>query len=161
VLGFSRGLSLNFEMIQAMVSVVTVILFGHLSDRYGRRRIIALGCLVMIAYPFLYFAMLDTRSVPLVFLAILFGLPINDMQYGAQAAFISENFPGSLRYSGSALGFQLASITAGGPAPIVAVLLMREFGTPMAVATYISACAVISLVCVYALSERSGTLDLR
>jgi hypothetical protein len=83
------------------------------------------------------------------------------MQYGAQAAFISENFPGSLRYSGSALGFQLASITAGGPAPIVAVLLMREFGTPMAVAPYISACAVISLVCVYALSERSGTLDLR
>jgi hypothetical protein len=43
----------------------------------------------------------------------------------------------------------------------VAVLLMQEFGTPMAVATYISACAVISLVCVYALSERSGTLDLR
>ena len=161
VLGLSRGMILNFVMIQAMVSVMTVILFGHLSDLYGRRRIIALGCLVMIAYPFLYFAMLDTRSVPLVFLAIVLGLPINDMQYGAQAAFISENFPGSLRYSGSALGFQLASVTAGGPAPIVAVLLMREFGTPMAVATYISACAVISLVCVYALSERSGTLDLR
>lgn len=158
-LGLSRGMMLNFVMMQAIVSTMTVVLFGYLSDIYGRRRIIALGCLVMIVFPFVYFAMLDTRSIPLVFLAIILGLPVNDLQYGAQAAFIAESFPGSLRYSGSALGFQLASVTAGGPAPILAVLLLREFGTSMAIAAYISICAVISLACVYALTEHTGTFD--
>ena len=47
-------------------------------------------------------------------------LPLHDLQYGPQAAFIAESFPGSLRYSGASLGYQLASITAGGPAPIIA-----------------------------------------
>ena len=158
-LGFSRGLILNLVMIQAIVSTMTVVLFGYLSDIYGRRRIIALGCLVMIVFPFVYFAMLDTKSIVLVFLAIILGLPVNDLQYGAQAAFIAESFPGSLRYSGSALGFQLASVTAGGPAPILAVILLREFGTSMAIAAYISICAVISLACVYALTEHVGTFD--
>ena len=92
-------------------------------------------------------------------LAICAGLPLHDLQYGPQAAFIAESFPGSLRYSGSSLGYQLASITAGGPAPIVAVLLLREFGTSMAIAVYMSICAVISLVCVYRLSEVAGRLD--
>jgi MFS family permease len=160
-LGFSRGTILNLVMIQAMVSTMTVVLFGYLSDVYGRRRIIALGCVAMIVFPFVYFAMLDTKSLVLVVLAIVLGLPVNDLQYGAQAAFIAESFPGSLRYSGSALGFQLASVTAGGPAPILAVLLLREFGTSMAIAAYISICAVISLACVFALRERTGTLDLQ
>ena len=56
--------------------------------------------------------------LPLVFLAILISLPLHDLQYGPQAAFIAESFPGRVRYSGSALGYQLASLTAGGPAPM-------------------------------------------
>ena len=80
-------------------------------------------------------------------------LGLHDLQYGPQAAFISESFPGSLRYSGSSLGYQLASITAGGPAPIIAVLLLREFGTSTAIAVYMSICSMISLACVYRLSR--------
>jgi metabolite-proton symporter len=158
-LGFSRGMILQFVMVAAIASVLAIPLAGHLSDIHGRRRITGLGCVVMTIFPFGYFAMLETGSVPLAFLAIVISLPLHDLQYGPQAAFISENFPGSLRYSGSALGYQLASITAGGPAPILAVILMREFGTPMAVAVYLSVCAMVSLACVYALSERTGALD--
>jgi MFS family permease len=158
-LGFSRGSILNFVMLQSIVSLVTIPVTGHLSDIYGRRRITAIGCLAMAVFPFVYFALLDTRSVGLVFLAIVIALPIQDLQYGPQAAFIAENFPGSLRYSGSSLGYQLASITAGGPAPIIALVLLQRFGTSMAIAAYMSVCALISLVCVYALSEASGRLD--
>jgi len=158
-LGFSRGTILNFVMIQSLISVFTIPLAGYLSDLYGRRTITALGCVVMIVFPFLYFGLLDTRSAPLVFLACVLALPLHDLQYGPQAAFIADSFPGSLRYSGSSLGYQLASLTAGGPAPILAVILMREFGTSMAIAVYISVCAVISLVCVFALADRKGTLD--
>ena len=158
-LGFARGLVLNMVMIQALISCLTIPLFGHLSDKYGRRMITAIGCALMLVFPFIYFGLLDTKSLPLVFLAIVVALPVQDMQYGPQAAFISEAFPGSLRYSGSSLGYQLASITAGGPAPIVATLLFREYGTSMAIATYIAICSVISLVCVFLLPEGAGERD--
>jgi len=158
-LGFARGTILNFVMIQSMISVGTVVLMGYLSDIYGRRRITAIGCVAMIIFPFVYFGLLDTKSFWLVFIAIAVANPVQDIQYGPQAAFISECFPGSLRYSGSALGYQLASITAGGPAPIIALFLMRQFGSSLPIAIYISISAMISLACVYRLSEGAGHLD--
>jgi len=158
-LGFSRGTILNFVMIQSILSVGTVVLFGWLSDRFGRRRITAIGCAVMVVFPFIYFGMLDTKSATLVFLAIAMAMPVQDMQYGPQAAFISESFPGSLRYSGSALGYQLASITAGGPAPIVALYLMQRFHSSTPIAIYIAISALVSLACVFALAEGAGHLD--
>ena len=146
-------------MIEALISSMTVVLFGRLSDAYGRRKLIAFGCILMIFFPFLYFAALDTKSALLVPLTIILALPLQDLQYGPQAAFISENFPGSLRYSGSGLGYQLASITAGGPAPILATILLHASGTSMAIASYMAICSAISLAAVYALSDRRGTLD--
>jgi MFS family permease len=159
VLGFSRSTILNFVMVQSTFSLLTIPLFGHLSDRYGRRLITAIGCAGMVVVPFIAFAMLDTRVPWLVFLGILLPMPVHDMQYGPQAAFIAESFPGSLRYSGSALGYQLASITAGGPAPIVATLLYSAFHGSGPIAIYIAISALISLACVVALSHKAGALD--
>jgi metabolite-proton symporter len=155
-LGFDRSLILSFVMIQAVISMCVIPWFGHLSDVYGRRRITAIGCLVMIVFPFVYFGMLDTRVTWLVFVAIALGLPSQDLQYGPQAAFIAERFPGTLRYSGASLGYQLASITAGGPAPIIALYLYRTYQTSMAVAAYVAITAVISLVCVWLLRDRES-----
>jgi metabolite-proton symporter len=158
-LGFSQGTVLNFVTLQSLMSMITVLLFGYLSDRLGRRRVVAVGCVAMMVWPFLYFAMLNTRALPLVFLAILLALPIQDIQYGPQAALISESFPGSRRYSGASLGYQLASITAGGPAPIIAVSLYAKFHTSTAVAIYVCLTALVSLICVALLKDRSGHLD--
>jgi len=155
-LGFSRGLVLNMVMAMALLSCFANPLFGHLSDRFGRRAITAIGCVVMLVYPFAYFELLDTKSLPLVLLAILLSNPLQDLQYGPQAAFIAESFPARLRYSGSALGYQLASITAGGPAPLVATLLLREYRTSIAIAWYMAACSAISLVCVFLLPDRES-----
>lgn len=159
VVGLSRTMALNFVMIQSVISMGTIPLFGHISDRIGRRKITAIGCLVMIVWPFAYFGLIDTKVVWLVFLAIALGLPLHDLQYGPQAAFIAETFPGSRRYSGASLGYQLASITAGGPAPLIAVWLYRTYGTSMAVAAYVSITAVISLICVALLKDQTGHLD--
>jgi MFS family permease len=159
VIGLSRTMALNFVMIQSAISMATIPLCGHLSDRYGRRKITAIGCLVMMVWPFAYFGLLDTKVIELVFLAMAVALPLHDLQYGPQAAFIAESFPGSRRYSGASLGYQLASITAGGPAPLIAVWLYRTYGTSMAVAAYISVTAVISLICVAFLHDQTGRLD--
>jgi metabolite-proton symporter len=161
VLGLGRGLLLNLVMLQATISLATIPLFGHLSDIIGRRKITAIGCVVMMIFPFVYFGMLDSGKMALVALAILIALPMHDLQYGPQAAFISESFPGSLRYSGASLGYQLASITAGGPAPIVALFLFRTYKTSMAVAAYCAVSGLVSLVCVWLLQDRAGSLDHR
>jgi MFS family permease len=159
VLGLNRALVLNLVMLQAIISMGTIPWFGHLSDVIGRRRITVIGCLVMMVFPFMYFGLLDTGALPLIAIAILLGLPLHDLQYGPQAAFIAESFPGRLRYSGASLGYQLASITAGGPAPIVALYLYETYRTSMAVATYVFLTAAISLVCVWFMKERAGSLD--
>jgi MFS family permease len=151
-----RGLVLGFVMVQAVISTCAIPYFGHLSDVIGRRRITAIGCVVMLVFPFIYFAMLDTRITWLVFIAIALGLPSQDLQYGPQAAFIAERFPGTLRYSGASLGYQLASLTAGGPAPLIALYLYQTFQTSMAVAAYVSFTALVSLICVWLLKDRES-----
>jgi MFS family permease len=158
-LGLNRTTVLNFVMIQSVLSLCTVLLFGHLSDKYGRRTITAIGCVAMMVWPFVYFGLLDTKSIGLVFLAIALALPIQDLQYGPQAAFIAESFPGSRRYSGASLGYQLASITAGGPAPLIAVALFEKYHTSTAIAIYVSLTGLVSLVCVMLLKDRTGHHD--
>ena len=67
------------------------------------------------------------------------------MMYGPQAALIAESFTGRLRYSGASLGYQLASIVAGGPAPLIAAWLFAQYHSGYAIAWYIAVCAVLSL----------------
>jgi len=67
------------------------------------------------------------QTPALVFLAIVLALPVHDMQYGPQATFIAESFTGRLRYRGASLGYQLASVTAGGLAPLIAVALLAAY----------------------------------
>jgi metabolite-proton symporter len=159
ILGLGRSMLLAFVIVQSLISLFTIPLAGYLSDRYGRRLVTGIGCVAMIVFPFVFFGMLDSRSTVLVFLAIVCSTPIHDLQYGPQAAFIAESFPGSLRYSGSALGYHFASITAGGPAPMIAAALYERFHTSTAIAVYMAISALISLACVIALRPKSGSLD--
>ena len=70
----------------------------------------------------------------------------HDVQYGPQAALIAEAFTPRLRYSGSSLGYQLASVIAGGPAPLIATALFAAYHSGYAISIYIAACAVVSLI---------------
>lgn len=154
-LGMGRETFLHAVMAAATVSLVTIPVWGHLSDRFGRRRLVAFGCAAMLVFPFLYFQLVDSRSVVWIFVAAMLGQAIHDIQYGPQAALIAESFPGRLRYSGASLGYQLASITAGGPAPMIAVWLEHRFGSSHAIAAYLSVAALVSLGSVWLLPDRS------
>jgi MFS family permease len=127
------------------VSLVTIPLSGWLSDRFGRRRVYMAGAALTGVYGVVYFALLDTQVPALIVLAIILSLVPHDVMYGPQAAMIAECFPGRLRYSGASLGYQLASILAGGPAPLIATALIAQTHSGYAISGFIAVCAVISL----------------
>jgi MFS family permease len=159
VLGLPTNFMLGLVMLQSALSMVSVPLAGYLSDLYGRYRMIALGCLIMIAWPFAYFALLDSGRTALIVTAVLLALPLHDLQYGPQAEYIAEQFPGRVRYTGSALGYQLASVTAGGPAPLMAAWLYHRFHAGSAIAAYMSLAALLSLACAWALAPRTASAE--
>jgi metabolite-proton symporter len=152
----SRNFLLTAVLSASVLSFVSIPVFGHLSDRIGRRNMYMIGAAVTGVFGFVYFPMLNTGSEAIIFLAIILSLVPHDMQYGPQAALIAESFTGSLRYSGASMGYQLSSIIAGGPAPLIAAWLFGAFQSATAIAVYIAVCAVITLVATWLMSDYTG-----
>ena len=152
-LHLSRDLLLVSVLVASVLSLVTVPLAGHLSDRFGRRRIYILGAVLTGLFGWLWFAMLNTLVPGWVMLAIVLSLIPHDLMYGPQAALIAESFPARLRYSGASLGYQLASIIAGGPAPLIAAALLDRYHSGVPIAIFITVCAVISVAAAAALKD--------
>jgi MFS family permease len=146
VLHSSRDLLLAAVMSATALSAVTTPLAGHLSDRFGRKRMYIIGISAIGVFVFVYFALLNTAIPVVIFVAIILSFIPHDMAYGPQAALIAECFPARLRYSGSSLGFHLASIIAGGPAPLIATALLAWTGSGYSVALYVLLSCVISIV---------------
>jgi MFS family permease len=155
-LHMSRNFILTAVLVAALVSFVSIPLFGHISDLIGRRRMYLIGVVVTGLFGFLYFGMVDTAIPSAVFIAIVLSLIPHDMQYGPQAALIAESFTPRLRYSGASLGYQLASIIAGGPAPIIATALFATYHSGYAIAVFIAFCAVVSAVAVSFMPDYTG-----
>jgi MFS family permease len=155
-LHMSRDLILAAVLVGSCVSFVTIPLSGHISDRIGRKNMYLIGAAVTGLFGFLYFAMVDTAVPSAVFIAIVLSLIPHDMMYGPQAALIAEAFTPRLRYSGASLGYQLASIIAGGPAPLIATALFAAYHSGYAIAIYIAACAVVSLVSTALMPDYTG-----
>jgi MFS family permease len=146
VLHTSRDFLLTALVAAGLVSFVTIPLAGHLSDRFGRKRIYLIGSVATGIFGFIYFAMLNTVVPGWMFLAIVLSFVPHDLMYGPQAALIAECFTARLRYSGSSIGYQLASVIAGGPAPLIATALLAATGSGYAIAAYIAFCAVVSII---------------
>jgi metabolite-proton symporter len=152
-LGFTKGFMTNSVMLAAALSLLSVPFFGWLSDRIGRRRVYVAGAIATLAWAIPYFALLDSKVGALVVLAIVVSLIPHDMQYGPQAALIAESFPTRLRYTGAGLGYQLASVVAGGPAPLLATYLLHRYDSSLPIAIYIMFCAVLTIIAVALLPE--------
>jgi metabolite-proton symporter len=144
-LNLGRDFLLLAVLSGSLLSFVSIPLSGHLSDRIGRKRVYMFGAVVTGVFGFVYFALLNTTQSALVFVAVLLSLVPHDIMYGPQAALIAESFTGRLRYSGASLGYQLASIIAGGPSPIIATWLLNRYRSGYAIAWFIFACAVVSI----------------
>jgi MFS family permease len=139
----------------SVVELFAIPVAGHLSDRIGRKRMYLIGACINFVVAFLFFGLLSTKNPALIVLGILLGAIAHSSVYGPQAALIAEQFTPRMRYSGASIGYQLASIIAGGPAPLIAAALLATYksGTPIAI--YVATCAVIGFLAALFMTEYS------
>ncbi|MBM6402560.1 MFS transporter [Phycicoccus sonneratiae] len=150
-----KGIVLGALLAGAAMQSVLIPLIGALSDRVGRRPLYLVGAVGVGVWGFLYFPLVDTLSGPKIMLATLVGLFFHALMYSPQAAFFSELFGTSVRYTGASVGYQLASIFAGALAPIIAVKLLGDVDTKntTAVAVYLAVAAALTVVSVLLAKE--------
>ncbi|MCX4776262.1 MFS transporter [Streptomyces sp. NBC_01264] len=155
-LGLPKTTALNALLIGSAVHFLTIPAWGALSDRIGRRPVTLIGSVGMAAWAFAFFALVDSKSFTVITLAVTTGLLLHGAMYGPQAAFISEMFDTRVRYSGASMGSQLASIVAGALAPIIAVELLKDYGSSVPVSVYLSAAALVTTLTVLLARETRG-----
>ncbi|MEU7835400.1 MFS transporter [Nonomuraea sp. NPDC049129] len=153
-IGMSRTFAFAAVSAAAAVELFAIPYFGHLSDRIGRRRLYLIGAALLAVIAFPYYALLNTGIAVVILVTMMVTQLQHSMEYGPQAALIAESFPTSLRYGGAGLGYQLASVIAGGPAPLIATWLLHDYGW-QAISVFMIIGAVIGLVATYALPDRS------
>ncbi|MEJ8278785.1 MFS transporter [Pseudonocardia spirodelae] len=158
-LDLPRGQLLNATLVASAVGLVSVPLFGHLSDVIGRRLMYGIGIVCTGLFAFPYFGLLDTGVGGFVVLAIVLSLVFHDMQYGPQAALIAESFGTNIRYTGAGIGYQFASVLAGGPAPLIAAAILQSTGSSTGISWYIVGCCVVSLVALVFVPRAPRTAD--
>ncbi|AQT70814.1 MFS transporter [Streptomyces sp. fd1-xmd] len=155
-LGLPKSDGLNAVLIGSAVHFAAIPAWGALSDRIGRRAVTLIGSVGMIGWAFAFFALLDSRSFPVIVAAVTVGLLLHGAMYGPQAAFISEMFATEVRYSGASMGSQLASVIGGALAPIVAVALLDGYDSSVPVSIYLGAAAAVTTLTVLAAKETRG-----
>ena len=161
-LGQDKSLILKMLLIGAALQFFLVPAVGLLSDKVGRRPLYFAGAVGVGVWGFVFFNLLDTNRAGPVLLAVVVGLFFHTLMYAPQAAFFSELFGTSVRYTGASVGYQLASIFAGALAPIIAVKLLgpEDVKNTFAVGVYVAVAAVLTIVAV-AFAKETKASSLR
>src|SRR5262249_35131446 len=143
-------------IVAGLLSFLTIPLAGAASDLWGRKRIYIIGSILTGIYGFIYFALLNSLVPSLIVIAIIVSFIPHDIMYGPQAALIAGGFTPRLRYSGTSIGYQLASLTAGGPAPLIATALFAAYGSSLPIAGYVALMAIVSIVATALMTDYTG-----
>ncbi|MEG0477490.1 MAG: MFS transporter [Raoultibacter sp.] len=129
---------------------------GHLSDKFGRKRMMITACVSFIIFTVPAFMLLNTGdffTVLIVELVLCAILTVND---GTLSSYLTETFPTEVRYSGFALSFNMANALFGGTAPFIATALISATGSGLAPAWYMVGVSCIALVAMILSHEHTG-----
>ena len=145
-IGIDTGLLLLGVALSMLFEFGTMLFFGHLSDKVGRRKVYTLGAAALAIMAFPFFALLDTKTPALIIVAYLIGNGIcHGAMIGAQPSFFHELFTAEIRYSGMSVGHELAAVFAGGIAPLLATALLITYHSAAPIAIYMIVLAAITL----------------
>lgn len=149
-LSLPRKLLLDAVFWAALVEVVTIPLFGWLSDKIGRRPFYFLGVLFTILFAFPLFWMLDTKDPVTVVLAIVIGLNLgHGLMFAPESAYFPELFGARVRFTGASFGFQTSAAVGGGFAPIIATWLAAQMGGTAGVSVMLILLAGVTLIATF------------
>ena len=131
----------------SLVSIVFVIMGGRLSDKVGRRPVMIGGLVLFVIYLVPMFQLLSSNNIVLIFVAFAIGLMIHSTLFGPLAAFVSEQFGTTSRYTGASLGYQLATLLGAGFTPGIVAQIFKDSGQDTgSVVWYLAIMSVVSIV---------------
>ena len=145
-LGISKSLMLNAIMLGALLELVTIPLFGHLSDVFGRRSLYFAGVAFTVVFAFPLFWLLDMGTPAVVVLTVIVALNLgHGLMFAPESTYFPELFGAHVRYSGASFGFQVAAAIGGGIAPLIATALTSRTGGTAGVSIMLILLAMITL----------------
>jgi MFS transporter, MHS family, shikimate and dehydroshikimate transport protein len=144
-------------VVAAAFDLIAIPLWGHVSDRVGRRPVLYFGSIFLALYMYPFFVMVRTGSPVWLAVALAIGLTFGHASaYSAFASFAAEKFDSRTRYTGASVVYQLSSALISGPAPFIATALVAAFHSYVPVVLLVVLGAVIAVCCITALSETKG-----
>ena len=158
-LGFSQDTATLATSAMLVVYIISIFIMGHLSDSFGRRRMLIAACVAFIVLTVPLFVVM-TKATGMLLVVILCQvvfaiiLTAND---GTLATFLAESFPTNVRYSGFALSFNGANALLGGTTPFIVTWLIKVTGSPLAPAVYLTVVALIAMVAIFQSSTIHGS----
>ena len=152
--GYSSTQALMFDLTLSVAIVLSAPLFGHLSDRLGRRTVMVFGALIMALGLFAFFNLVDMKSFAVALFAYSLTGALMGATQGPIPAFLGEQFPRSMRYSGISASYQVGAALGGGTASSIATaILILTDHNPMGVALYGAGALALVAVCSLLLKE--------
>ncbi|MFW1950051.1 MFS transporter [Acinetobacter bereziniae] len=151
-LGYSRAQFLEMQLVATLCFAAFIPLSAVFAEKFGRRATSIGVCVASALFGLVFASMLESGSTVIVFLFLCVGLALMGMTYGPIGTVLSEIFPISVRYTGSALTFNLAGILGASFAPLIATELATKYGL-QAVGYYLTAASILSLLAFLAIRE--------
>ncbi len=155
VLAYDPREAVVAQTLGVVVHALGILAVGWMADRIAPHKLLRVGAvaLAVLAYPF-YLA-LAAKSVSLTLLLVTGGV-VASLVNGSFACLLTDLFPTRIRFSGVALGFNVAFTLFSGTSPLIATSLIRDLGTPVAPAVVMVLCAVLTAGATFGLATRGG-----